>query len=230
VRTGPPRSFLDGAGREWGGVLLRFLALQFLAQPGHRAIEVVQVERVGTRDGVVGPPLLAGPIRARDHDPVEHGGEDRPLDREGEGAACQQFLDHRAAASLLPQAAENQRRTDPPCLQPRLVIGVVQRREQHDLLAEPGAGGEQGRQATGAGQLVEAPQGGDDLLADGPILAPVFDNLQVTAWAGRLDAKEHGALRTGHHETLALIRIRALSSACRGTTLSARPRARGEKT
>jgi hypothetical protein len=131
---------------------------------------------------------------------VQDGGEDRPLDREGEGAAGEQLLDHRPAAGLLPQAAEEQGCADPACLQPRLVLGVAEGGEQQDLLAEPGAGGEESGEATRGGELVEAAKGGDDLLADGAAFTAVFDDLQVAARTGGLEAEEHGALQAGHHD------------------------------
>src|SRR4051812_9661197 len=216
---------LDGAGRERGGVPLRLLAGQLLAEPSHRPVEVVQVEFVSTGDGVVGQPLLAGAVGARDHDPVQDGGEDRPLDRKGEGAAGEQLLDHRPAAGLLPQPAEDQGCADPACLQPRLVLGVAEGGEQQGLLAEPGAGGEESGEAARGGQLVEAAKGGDDLLADGAALAAVLDDLQGAARGGGLEAKKNGALQTRHHDTPGRINTAELLSAGRGTTFLVPPRA-----
>jgi hypothetical protein len=55
---------------------------------------------------------------------MQDGSEDRPLDRQGEGAAGEQLVDHRPAAGLLPQPTEHQGRAEPACPQPRLVLGV----------------------------------------------------------------------------------------------------------
>src|SRR4051812_21444523 len=131
----------------------------------------------------------------------------------------------RQPAGLLPQAAEDQGGADPACLQPRLVLGVAEGGEQQGLLAEPGAGGEESGEAARGGQLVEAAKGGDDLLADGAALAAVLDDLQVAARAGGLEAKEHGALQTGHHDTPGRINTAELLSAGRGTTFLVPPRA-----
>lgn len=132
---------------------------------------------------------------------MQDGGEDRPLDREGEGATSQQFLEHGLTAGFLPQPAEHQGRADPPCLQPRLVLGVVEGGEQQDLLAEPGTRGEESGEPARGSELIEAADGGDDLLADGATFAVVLDQLQVAARAGGLEAEEHGVLQAGHHDT-----------------------------
>jgi hypothetical protein len=59
---------------------------QFLPQPSHGPVEVVQRQALGAGDGVVGQPSLAGPVGAGGHEAVEDRGEDRPLHRELEGA------------------------------------------------------------------------------------------------------------------------------------------------
>src|SRR4051794_31508097 len=82
---------LDRArGKGCGSALL--IGREFLAQPGHGTVEVVQGQPVHAGDGVIGHPLLAGPVRAGHHDPVQHGGEDGPLDRKLEPALSEQIL------------------------------------------------------------------------------------------------------------------------------------------
>src|SRR4051794_24746868 len=62
---------LDAARGKGGGVLLpTVLGVEFLAEPGHGAVEVVKVEVVSAGDVVVGHPLLAGTIGAGDHQAV----------------------------------------------------------------------------------------------------------------------------------------------------------------
>ena len=102
---------LDAAGREGGGAGLLGVG-QFLAKPGHRPIEVVQRKALRTWDLVVLHPALAGAIRARDHDPVQHGDEDRALDVELEAAAGETVVEHIGDTDALPQAPEQQRRAD----------------------------------------------------------------------------------------------------------------------
>ena len=103
---------LDRARGERGGAAL-LLGGEFLAEPSHGAVEVVEAQAVHTGDVVVGEPRLAGPVRARDHDPVQHGGEDGALDRELEAASGQEILDDGAAAGLLPQPPEQKGRAGP---------------------------------------------------------------------------------------------------------------------
>ena len=66
--------------------------------------------------------------------------------------------------------------------------------EQHDLIAEAGAGGEQRGQGAGGGEFVGAAEGGDDVLAVRGVLAAVLHDLQIGAGPGGLEAEEHGAL------------------------------------
>ena len=79
----------------------------------HIAAVITSVSRsLRPGDVIVGQPLLASPVRTGNHDPVQHGGEDRPLGRELEAAPGQQRLDHGSAAGLLPLPPEQQRRAD----------------------------------------------------------------------------------------------------------------------
>ena len=62
------------------------------------------------KPGIGIEPDAAGAVGAGDHQPVQHAGEYRTLQREAEVATGSQAFDHRRAAGLLPQAAEDQRR------------------------------------------------------------------------------------------------------------------------
>jgi hypothetical protein len=168
--------------------------LELLPEPGHGAVEVVQGQAVHVRDGIVLDPLVAGPVGAGDEEPVQDGGEDGALDAELEAAASEQVLDHRPAAGLLPQPPEQQRAADTASGQ-AWPIGIRgEGGEEHDLVAEAGAGGEQGSQSAGGGEFVGAADGGDDVLAVDAVLAAVLDDLEVGAGPGGLEAEEHGAL------------------------------------
>jgi site-specific DNA recombinase len=76
--------------------------LTLLAQPGHGPIEVVQLEALGPGDVVVPPPALRRQIRAAAHQPVQHGQEHCPLQRETVLALPRHGLDHGPAAGLRP--------------------------------------------------------------------------------------------------------------------------------
>src|SRR5258708_16800631 len=43
-----------------------------LAEPGHGAVEMMQLELLGAVDAVVGPPLFGSAVRTRHEQPVEH--------------------------------------------------------------------------------------------------------------------------------------------------------------
>jgi hypothetical protein len=178
----------------------------------------MQRQLPGLGDLVVGHPLLAGAVRARNHDPVQHGGEHSTLDRKLELAAGEKFANDRAAAGLMPQAPEQQGWADALGQQARAIKVGLQRRQQHDLLAEPRAGGEQGGECAAHGQLVGPSDGGDHVLPHRAVLALVLDDLQIAARSGLLEAEEHGALRTEHHDVSCLLRFARLMCPRRGTT------------
>src|SRR3954453_11259254 len=98
---------LDAAGGERRLVLLLTLG-QFLSEPGHGPVEVVELEVVAALDLVVVPPLVGGPVTAGGEEAMEDGEEDRPLDVELEAASLQELLDDVAAAGLLPEPLEDE--------------------------------------------------------------------------------------------------------------------------
>ena len=73
-------SFMQRGAEGRGAILL--VAPQFLAEPGHRTIEMMQVETVGAVDAIVLPPAIGGPIRAAAHQAMQHGEEHRAFQRE----------------------------------------------------------------------------------------------------------------------------------------------------
>jgi len=83
---------LDAARRERPGGPL----LHLLAEPGHGAVEVMQVEPFGPGDVVVLHPRRTVAIRARDEQAVQRGHEHRALDRKLERAILQQIVEDRA--------------------------------------------------------------------------------------------------------------------------------------
>src|SRR4051794_199469 len=102
---------LDASGSERRLVLLLILG-QFLSEPGHGPVEVVQLEAVAALDLVVLPPPVGGPVAARGEEAMQDGQEDRPLDVELEAASLQELLDDVAAAGLLPESLEDQGGSD----------------------------------------------------------------------------------------------------------------------
>ena len=134
---------LDAAWGEGGGVLLPAVGgVEFLAEPGHGAVEMVQPEVVGAGDVVVGHPLLAGTVGAGDHQAMQDGSEHRPLHGEAEAASGEQRLEHGLTAKLVPEAPEGHRCADATQAELRGALFVVERGKQQHLFAEAGAGGQ----------------------------------------------------------------------------------------
>src|SRR5262249_46480650 len=87
---------------------------EFLAEPAHGPIEMVELEVVAALDLVVGPPLLGGAVAAGVEEPVQDGEEDGPLDGELEPPPLQELSDDGPAAGGVPEALEDQSRADVP--------------------------------------------------------------------------------------------------------------------
>ena len=60
-----------------------------LAEPGHRPVEVMQLQPVDPGDPVVGHPFVAAAVRARHEQPVQNAGKDGALDRKLKAAVLQ---------------------------------------------------------------------------------------------------------------------------------------------
>src|SRR5512134_1797890 len=180
---------------------------QFLTQPGDGPVQVVQVDAVEPGNPVALQPLVAGPVGARHAEPVQHAGEDRPLDRELELTLGQQPLDHRLAAGLAPQTLEEQRRTEAPAVdhQP---IAIAHGGQHQGGFAETGAGLQQLVELASVQPILRPPQGGDDMLPDGAASAAALDDLQVAALTNGFAAEEHAGLvrcTTPMHQTPAYV-------------------------
>src|SRR5271169_5156456 len=89
------------------------LLLQFLAQPGHGAVEVMQIEPLGAGDIVVLHPRPTVAIRSRNEQPMQRGDEHGALDRKLERALVQQIIEDRANPQPIPDPAEQQGSADP---------------------------------------------------------------------------------------------------------------------
>jgi hypothetical protein len=118
---------------------------QFLAEPGHGAVELMELKTIGALDAVTLTPLLAGAVGAGHHQPMQHREKDGAFDREAEATRRQELVQHRGTASLTPQALEDQRRADAPAAELR--DGLVGQRDHHGALRLAGGGGDQDRHA-----------------------------------------------------------------------------------
>jgi hypothetical protein len=149
---------------------------------------MVQLQRLGAGDPVVLAPTIGGQIRAATHQPVQHGQEDRPLEREPVPALLGHVVDHRPAAGLGPQALEHQGRPDPPDQRGWIVLspGHDQRARRE---ARPRA--HQPLQLPACLQCIEPAEGGDHSLADPAADPPALGDLEVDAAARGLLAEVH---------------------------------------
>src|SRR5512143_2190688 len=186
---------LDAAGGERSLVLLLVLG-QFLTEPGHDPVEVVELQGFTPVDLVVRLPRVGGPVAPGGEEAMEHRQEDRPLDVALEAASVQELLDSPWAPRLSPEPLEDEGGSDAAGGEGReLSLGVSG--EEEDGLSQPSARDQQGVELTTLLQLVESSQGGDDPLAGPSILPAVLNDLEIGAWAGGLGAEEHGALVVG---------------------------------
>ena len=83
-----------------------------LAQPRHRLVGVVEVERLRPGQAIRSLPGAGMAVGAGDHQPVHHGEIDRPLHVEAELAPGERRAQHLATAGLGPQPTEHQVRPD----------------------------------------------------------------------------------------------------------------------
>jgi hypothetical protein len=63
-------------------------------------VEVVQVHPLGSTDTIVTALVCAGAIGAGDHQSVQHGEEDRALDRKFEAAVGEKFVQYGSVKNL----------------------------------------------------------------------------------------------------------------------------------
>src|SRR4051794_6514240 len=166
------------------------LRRQFLAQPGHRAVEVVQRQAVHAGNAIVGDPLLASTVRAGDHDPVQHGGEHGALDGKFEGTPGEQAFDHRPTAGLFPQPPEQQRRAEALASQPVGVTGL-ELRQHHSALGVAGDRTGQPLELAGSHDDLLAAEILDDALFGTTLLPNAVDEVEVGVAVDMLFPDEH---------------------------------------
>ena len=181
---------LHAARRKWRRGVLLVLG-KLLAQPRHRAVEMMQLDPVDAGDAVVLAPAVGGMVRAAAHQTVQHGQERSALQRELVVAHPRQALDHAPAAGLLPHPLEGERRTDTP-RRDRRRLAPVERVEHDRLLGEARPRAQEALQLPARLQLVDPPERGDHLLAHRCALAPALHDLQVGATTRGLLAEIHG--------------------------------------
>jgi hypothetical protein len=151
---------------------------------------------------------------------VQHGEEHGALQRKAVLAVARQRRDHRAAAGLLPQPLEHQRRPDPTHCD--LDRGVIAGRAQyHRLGRKAGTRAHQPFQLAARLQFLETPERRDHLLTHLVAVAAALDDLQVGASGRGLAAEVHGGSACWCAQRAAIRTEKAINiSEKRGTTLS----------
>src|SRR5208283_1347717 len=196
------------------------LLLHLLAEPSHGAIEMMQIEPRRAGDVVVLHPRRAVAIGARDEEAMQRRNEHGALNGKLEGAVSEQIAENLRDAQPLPDFAKQQRAAEALGRgRHRAALVLIEGGDQHHLVGELGARGEQRGERAGGFELVGAAERGDDTLAHGALDALVLDDLHVSAFAGLLEAEEHGGPRkTEHHRIRFYLRRKAYFIGIRGTT------------
>ena len=179
---------LHAARREGGGVGLLGLG-QFLAEPGHGPVEMVQRQLTHPRNGVILHPVGAGAVRTRGHQPVQHGDEHGALDVEFEAAPGQVVLHHRGAAGLLPEPPEQERRAD--AVDRKRRVAALDRLQDDGALGEAADGGGEAIQGAGGEDRLLAAEIADDALLRAAVLADGLHEVEVGVALDALLADEH---------------------------------------
>src|SRR5208283_891671 len=153
--------------------------------------------------------------------------ERRALQREVMFSRARQALDHASAARLFPQPLERQRRPEAPG-RDHLRLAAIKRVEHDRLVGKARPRAQKPLQLPALLQLVDPPQGGDNLLAYRRPLASTFDDLRDRR---DLPRSSCGNTWRGTEGRLNVVRTASLYTPprsieicmCRGTTLSQPP-------
>jgi hypothetical protein len=171
-----------------GCLLLRLR--QRLAEPRHGPIQMMQCQRIRSCHGVALFPLLGRSIAARRRQAMQDGEEHSAFHGELELPRAQHIPEHRTHATLLPQAFEDERRTnDAGARGEGLAVSVSA--QNSVLVREPAQGREQGIQLAGGKQFIEPTQAMQHALTDLAADTLVLDHDKVGAVAVGLGADEH---------------------------------------
>ena len=165
---------------------------QRLAQPGHGAVEMVQVEGGAAVDGLVGKPAGGLAVGAGGEQAMQDGEEHGAFDVELEAAGGEGAAEGLVATGEFPERFEHESGPEDAGAGAGGEGGVAGS-EDGGVFGEAGGGEEQAVEGAGGLELVEAAEGGEDALADPVAVTGGLDELDVGMLAGGLGAEEHGA-------------------------------------
>jgi hypothetical protein len=156
----------------------------------------MQPEPFGARQQVRLAPTLGGAVTAAGKQAVEHRQVDGPFDVKLEAAPLEQGAQRLRDAAFLPQAPEDQVRSD-AAHGHRLGFTGRMGVQHGQALALAHARAHQPIQLAALLQQIQSAQGGNDLLADFLPFPDAVRDLEVTVRAGGFDAEEHGRISLG---------------------------------
>ena len=177
-----------GEGASGSGVVER------LAEPAHRAVQMLQLEPRGGVDGLVTAPLKRATVGARDHEAVQYGHEHRAFDIEVMAAGGEQLAHDLLAGGLTPQAFEDECRADRDDRGVGRIVcigGVLC--EHHEALGETSCGAQELVDGAAGGEFVEPAQRCNDGLFDALAFAAILRDLKILIRADFLDTDKHAA-------------------------------------
>src|SRR3954470_11125351 len=162
-----------------------------LAKPSHRLVGLLQGECLSAGNAQTLVPVMRMAVGARDHQPVQHGQVDGPLDIEAELALAQQTVQDVATAGLLPQPPEHQLGADADAAQLGQ-FAAVETGKHNRAAGVARGGGNQAVEEVGVLDLIAPAKRLDDALDVAATLASVLDEIEVFVGSDLLDADEHG--------------------------------------
>ena len=179
-----------------------------LAKPRHGLVGLIEVEVVRTGHAKSVAPSAGVTVRAGDHQAVQHGEIDRPLDIEAEAPPGQQAAQHVAASGFGPQAAKHQVGSDADAAQFGQ-FATVEAGEDDGAAGVFGGRGDQPVEHAGGLDLVAAAKRFDHTLNMASALADVLYEVEMFVGPDLLDADEHGQAPCWRQSTT---RIRGIAS------------------
>src|SRR5262249_40333827 len=156
---------------------------QFVSEPTHRPIELVQPEIGEPVDDQTVPPLLRRAVRAGIEQAMPDSQKHRAFEIELELAFGGQRADHLVATGLPPQSLKGERRAELACGDGGGLALLISG-EHHGTVGKARPRAQQPLEGAVLRQLVDAAEGGDDGLPRSAVDAVVLDDLEILGSAG----------------------------------------------
>jgi len=132
------------------------------------------------------------------HEPMQDGGEKHAFKGKLEFPSFGDARYNPIDSQFAPKSFEKQRRADAPVTQGGRILGV-ELSEDREFVRESLHGAHERVDFPRLSQAVEPSEIGDDALDDFPLLALVFDDLEVGSIPARYAPDKHGRLLSFHY-------------------------------